>query len=258
MTRTVAAALAGLTLVLAGLAALDMARPAPRLDLTTLDAAGRAAFQAEVRDYLLENPEVIMEAVAVLEARQAADQESADAQLVQVNADDIFADAGSWAGGNLQGDVTLVEFVDYRCGYCRRAHDEVAQLVELDGNIRLVLKEFPILGEESVLASRFAIAVRQVAGDDAYKAMHDALIMRRGPISVPALAGMASEAGLDAAAVMARMDAPEVNAVIAANHSLAQRLQINGTPTFVLGDKLVRGYVPLDGMTALVAGVRSE
>lgn len=235
-----------------------LATPALAFDVTQMTPAERAAFQAEVRAYLLENPQVIMEAVAVLEERQAAQQAQGDIDLIKVNAADIFQDANSWAGGNLNGDVTLVEFVDYRCGYCKKAHDEVAELVATDGKIRLVLKEFPILGDESVLASRFAIAVRQIAGEDAYKAMHDTLIARKGPISPTALAGLAKEAGLDPEAVLARMDAPEVTAVIAANHALAARLQINGTPTFVLGEQMVRGYVPLAGMTQLVAEVRAK
>lgn len=250
MTRTLFAA----TLMLA----LPLATPTLAFDVAQMTDAERAAFQAEVRAYLLENPQVIMEAVAVLEDRQAAAQAQGDAELLRVNAQDIFQDPASWAGGNLDGDVTLVEFVDYRCGYCRKAHDEVAELVARDGNIRLVLKEFPILGEESMLASRFAIAVRQIAGDAAYKAMHDALITRKGPISPQALGGMATAAGLDAEAVLARMDAPEVTAVIAANHALAGRLQINGTPTFVLADQMLRGYVPLDGMTQLVAAARAK
>ncbi len=235
-----------------------VAAPALAFDVTKMSDAERAAFQAEVRAYLLENPQVIMEAVAVLENRQAVEQAKGDADLLQVNAQDIFQDPASWVGGNLNGDVTLVEFVDYRCGYCKKAHDEVAELIASDGNIRFVLKEFPILGDDSVLASRFAIAVRQIAGDDAYKAMHDALIERKGPISPQALGGMAVEAGLNAEAVLARMDSPEVTAVIAANHALAQRLQINGTPTFVVKDRLVRGYVPLEGMTQLVAEARVE
>jgi protein-disulfide isomerase len=89
--------------------------------------------------------------------------------LLRDNADAIFNSAADWAGGNPNGDVTVVEFVDYRCGYCRKAHDEVSQLVETDGNIRLVMKEFPILGEDSLTSARFAIAVRRLAGDDAYK-----------------------------------------------------------------------------------------
>ena len=219
--------------------------------------AERSAFRAEVRAYLVENPEVLIEAMTALEAKQQADQANNDLTLLRDNAEEIFNDPASWAGGNLEGDITLVEFVDYRCGYCRKAHDEVAELVKSDGNIRFVLKEYPILGEESLIASRFAIAVRQLAGDEAYKQAHDTLIAFRGDINSETLGRLASDMGLDSAAVLARMDAPEVTAVIEANHALATKLDVSGTPTFVLDRTMVRGYVPLDGMRQIVEGQRA-
>ncbi len=197
-----------------------------------------------------------MEAIAVLEDRRDAEAANADLQMLAENHAAIFEDPASWSGGNPEGDVTVVEFVDYRCGYCRRAHDEVAQLVESDGNIRLVIKEFPILGEASEASSRFAIATLQVAGADAYKQVHDELIALRGEPSPDTLSRLATDLGLDAAAILARMDAPEVTAVIADNRALADRMQINGTPTFVIDNTMVRGYVPLDGMRQIVAGQR--
>lgn len=221
-----------------------------------MTAAEREAFRAEVRAYLLENPEVLMEAIAVLEDRRSADAAAEDLRLLDENHAAIFEDPASWSGGNPDGDITLVEFIDYRCGYCRRAHDEVAQLIEIDGNIRFVIKEFPILGEASLASSRFAIATLQVAGPDAYKQVHDALITLRGDPTPETLSRLASDLGLDAPAITARMAAPEVTAVIEANRKLADRLQINGTPTFVINRTMVRGYVPLDGMLQIVDGQR--
>ncbi|NUB43083.1 DsbA family protein [Fertoebacter nigrum] len=218
----------------------------------------RTAFRAEVRAYLLENPEVLMEAIGVLEQRQAAEQVNADAQMLQSNADEIFNDGVSWVGGNPDGDITVVEFMDYRCGYCRKAFEEVEELVRSDGNIRFVVKEYPILGEQSVLASRFAIAVLQVAGNDAYKQAHDALMTLRGDATPEALARLATDLGLDAAAITARMDSEEVTEVIAANQLLAGKLAINGTPSFVINQTMLRGYVPLDGMRTIVADQRSR
>ena len=234
------------------------ASPLAALDLAQMSDSERATFRAEVRAYLLENPEVIMEAVAVLEARQANAQTQTDRDMISVNSAALFQDENSWAGGNLQGDITLVEFVDYRCGYCRKAHDEVAQLVQSDGNIRLILKEFPILDDQSVISSRFAIATRMVAGDAAYKAVHDALIAFKGTVAPESLARLAADLGLDAAPILAKMDSDEVTAVIRDNHQLAGRLQINGTPTFVLGEQMLRGYVPFDGMQKLVAEIRAQ
>ncbi len=232
--------------------AATLALPVGAADLKELTDAERAQFRTEVRSYLMENPEVIMEAIELLQAREAQAQEQADFTLVSVNADAIFDDGFSWVGGNPEGDITLVEFLDYRCGYCKRAHDEVAQLLESDGNIRLIVKEFPILGDQSVLASRFAIAVKQVAGDDSYKALHDALMEFNGDVTLPALRRLANTFGLDADAVEARMDSDEVTREIAETRALAQRLQISGTPTFVLHDEMLRGYLPADQMKAMV------
>ncbi len=249
MKRTIAAAL---------LSTAAFAAPAQAFDLTEMTEDERRAFRAEIRAYLMDNPEVIMEAVAVLEQRQAQQQAQADRDLVQVNADALFDDGYSWVGGNPEGDVTLVEFVDYRCGYCRKAHDEVQQLVEMDGNIRFILKEFPILGEASVISSRFAIATKRVAGDEAYKQVHDALITFNGNVDRGALGRLAEGLGLDPAPILAEMDAPEIDAIIQQNRELAGRLQINGTPSFVFDQEMVRGYVPLDGMMQIVEQVRAN
>lgn len=227
-------------------------------DLTDMSDAEREAFRAEVRSYLLENPEVLMEAIGVLEQRQAAADAERDTMSVAANSDALFNSAFDWVGGNPDGDVVLVEFMDYRCGYCRRAHPEVADLVELDGDIRYVVKEFPILGEQSVLASRFAIATRIAHGDEAYGEINDALMTMRGDMTEASLATQAQEIGLDPEPILAAMDDPLVDQTISYNHELAQRLSISGTPTFVFGDQLVRGYVPLDAMLEIVETVRED
>ncbi len=235
-----------------------LAGPVSALDPGAMTDAERSAFRAEVRAYLLENPEVLMEAIAVLEQRDAAAQAEGDRALIDSLSADIFDDGRSWVGGNPDGDVTLVEFMDYRCSYCRRAHADVMQLLDSDGNIRFVVKEFPILGPESLLASRFAIAVRNVAGADAYGGVHDALMSLRGAVTEDSLTRLAEDAGLDPAAILAGMDAPDVMAELQANRALAERLQINGTPGFVLGDEILRGYLPLAQMQERVAQVRAE
>lgn len=236
--------------------AFTAASPVAALDLAAMTAAERSSFRAEVRAYLLENPEVLMEAIGVLEQRQQQAAVVNDQTMLQINAVDIFNDPDSWVGGNPDGDITVVEFIDYRCTYCRKAHDEVAELLTSDGNIRFIVKEFPILGEESVLSSRFAIAVRQLAGDDAYKRAHDALITLRGNATKDTLARLAGTLDLDAPAIIARMDAPEVTAIIDANHALGDRLKISGTPTFVIDQTMLRGYLPLEGMRQIVAEQR--
>ena len=232
--------------------ALALAAPVGAMDLTELTDAERAQFRAEVRAYLMENPEVILQAVEQMQNNQAQAQMQADFDLVSANADAIFDDGYSWVGGNPDGDITLVEFLDYRCGYCKRAHGEVAKLLETDGNIKLIVKEFPILGEQSMLASRFAVATKQVAGGDAYKQLNDALMAFNGEVSMPALRRLGESFDLDVAAIEAEMGSDAVAQEIATTRALAEKLQITGTPTFVMQDEMLRGYLPYDQMMALV------
>ncbi len=243
-------------LALAALLALPQAAAA--LDLRDMSGPEREAFRAEVRAYLLEHPDVLIEAIGVLEARQQAAQAAGEEAMIAASARALFEDGHSFVGGNPEGDVTLVEFLDYRCGFCRRAHPEVTELLARDGNIRWVVKEFPILGEESVVAARAAIATLRAAGPEAYATLHDALMTHRGAMTEDAVLRLAADQGLDAATIRAGMAAPEVERAIADNHALAQRLGISGTPSFVLGDRLLRGYLPLAEMQAEVAALRDR
>ncbi len=241
-----------------GLAAGLAATPAMAFDISAMTESERAAFGDAVRDYLMENPEVLVEAIGVLEQRQQEMEVENDAALIRTHAEDIFDDGHSWIGGNPEGDVTIVEFVDYRCSFCRRAHPEIEQLLEMDGNIRLVMKEFPILGEQSELSSRFAVAVQQLHGEEAYKAVHDALITYRGDFTLPALERLAEELGHEPAPLLTRMTETEVSDILRENRQLAERLRINGTPTFIMGETMLRGYVPIDGMMQMVEALREE
>jgi len=232
------------------------ATPLLAFDPAAMSDSEREAFRAEVRAYLLDNPEVIMEAVALMQQKQADAQDQADLELVQIHADALFDDGYSWVGGNPDGDITLVEFMDYRCGYCRKAVPEVASLLESDGNIRLIVKEFPILGEASVAASRFAIATKQIAGDEAYAQVHDALLAFNGEVSDVALRRLGEGLGLETDKIIDHMNSDEVTEVIAKNHQLAKALEISGTPTFVLQDELLRGFLPANQMAQIIAEKR--
>ncbi len=151
----------------------------------------------------------------------------------------------------------MVEFIDYRCGYCRKAYSEVEELVRADGNIRFVVKEFPILGDESLISSRFAVAVKLIHGDAAYKAAHDAMITLKGAPDEAALSQIATDLGLDPAPILARMADADVTEILKGNHGTADLLEITGTPTFIIGDQVIRGYLPLADMQAVVAEARA-
>lgn len=236
---------------------LSLAMPLQALDLNQMTNEERAIFREEVRAYLMEQPEIIIEAVNQLEARQQEQAAQADLALVSDNQEALFDDGYSFVGGNPDGDITLVEFLDYKCHYCRKAHEEVAKMLETDGNIRLVVKEFPILGEQSFLASQFAIAVKQIAGGEVYKAMNDSLMTFPGEFSMPTLTRLAQTYGLDMAEIEVRMNSPEVAAEIQKTRELAQQMRITGTPTFILQDEMLRGYLPFDQMMLIVNDKRS-
>lgn len=238
--------------------ALSLTAPAARaLDLNDMTEAEQTAFGAAVRSYLMENPEVILEAVDVLEQQQAQADARRDEALVAANLQELQDDGYSWVGGNPDGDITLVEFMDYRCGYCRRAAPEVEALLAADLNIRFVIKELPILGDASVLSSRFAIATKLVAGDAAYKDIHDTLLAFKGEPNEVAMRRMAEGLSLDADAILAKMDAPEVNEQLRRTRTLAQTLSISGTPTFVLEEEMLRGYLPADQIQIMIEEIRA-
>ena len=223
-----------------------------------MTAEEKLALHAEIRAYLLENPEVLVEAMNVLQTREDEAAAKRDLAMLTDNAEAIFQNPNDWVSGNPDGDVVMVEFMDYRCGYCRKAYSEVEELVKSDGNIRLVIKEYPILGEASLLSSQFAIAVRQLHGDVAYESVHDALINLRGEPTTETLARLATDLKLDPQPILDRMAGPEVQEVIKANQALAGTLEISGTPTFVLKSMMLRGYLPLEEMRKVVAETRAE
>ncbi len=247
--RHAAPALLGLSLITG---------PAQALDLNAMSDAEKEQFGQQVREYLLENPEVIIEAINILEQRNALAEAQADQELVAANADELFNDGYSWVGGNPDGDLTLVEFMDYRCGYCRRAVPQVAELLSEDGNIRLIIKELPILGDASIMSSRFAIATKHVAGDDAYKQVHDALLEFGGEPTEVTLRRISDGLGLDSDAIIEAMNSEQVTNEINQTRELARRMNISGTPSFVLGTEMLRGFLTADQMIEIANVVRAE
>jgi protein-disulfide isomerase len=217
----------------------------------------RAALREEVRAYLLENPELLTEMIALLEAQQKAAAAENDRTLVAENHEAIFDDGFSFVGGNPDGAVTIVEFLDYQCGFCRRAHPEVQELLTADGDIRWIVKEMPILGPGSELAARAAVATLIAEGPEAYVGLNDRLMRLEGQVTDESLDATLTAAGLDPAAIRAGMTDPEVDRRLAETLALAARLEISGTPTFVFDNRMVRGYVPLAQMQAMVEELRA-
>ena len=225
------------------------------MDINNLTNADRKVLQKEIRRYILENPDIIFEAADIVRKREAALEVQEDEELIQSNFNEIFYDNYSYVGGNPDGDITIVEFVDYKCGYCRKAAELVRELIAKDDNIRFVVKEFPILGEASLVSSKFAIAVKNIGGPEKYKVAHDILLALTAEPTEIYLRRIAKELELNPEELFEAMQSDLVAQEIDQTGELAQKLQISGTPTFILGDQFLRGFVPLE---ILVKAIQSE
>ena len=206
-----------------------------------------------IRDYLLKNPELLMEAGEELQKRQAAAEEAQRAETLTANAAEIFHSKNDLVAGNPKGSVTMVEFFDYNCAWCKKGLPEVLGLLDEDKNLRLVMKEFPIFGEDSEHAARAALASRK---QDKYWPFHLAMLGHEGKLSKADVDEIAAAQGLDMAKLKTDMDSPEIAAVIARNQQLANAMAITGTPAFIVDRKLIPGYLSKDGLAAVIKEIR--
>lgn len=218
--------------------------------------AGNVAVPEEMREmfraWLLSEPEIIPEAMAVLEERQNAERAAALSGMIAQNRALIFDD-GLPAYGATDGDaVTIVKFSDYRCGFCARAHQELSSVLEGRSDVRILVREFPVLGPESTSLAEFALAVQSLAGDAAWKRVHDAIFEGGGGWSPQRAQALAEAEGLSFEEVAGVMSSAEVAEEIAMTQQIARALNVTGTPTFIIGTTLVPGAVPADRLTALI------
>jgi protein-disulfide isomerase len=210
--------------------------------------------QKIVSDYLRQHPEVIIDAIKAYQAKQDADQQAAAKKNIVALKDDIFKDPTSPVGGNPQGDVAIAEFFDYRCPYCKAVAPDLDKALAQDGKVRLVYKEFPILGPVSVTAAKAALAA-QMQGK--YVPFHQKLISYKGNLDEATIYKLAGDVGLDLAKLKADMAKPEIQATIDRNAKLADKLNVQGTPGFVVGQELIPGAASVDELTAAIKRARA-
>jgi protein-disulfide isomerase len=241
-----------------GFAALWTLTAQPAVAQSEISPTQREAMRTEIRAYLLEHPEVIMEAIQVLELRRKEAEAAAEAGAVASIGQELHDDGYSFVAGNPDGDVTVVEFSDYNCGYCKRAHADVQALLRMDPNVRLVIKEFPILGPASRTAAEVAMASMRQKDGAAYLEFNELLMQNRGSLDEATIYRLAQRAGLDAGLLRSDARDPRIAENLARTYALAQKLRIEGTPTFVIGDNVVRGFVPLKALQEAVAEQRAN
>ena len=233
-----------LRLAAAGLVAAALSAPAlAQTAKSPFTPEQEARLKEMIREYILENPEVVFEAIQILRKKQEMETANAAREAIKANRDKLQGAKELPIFGNPNGDVTIVEFFDYRCGYCKAVKPALDEVVKGDGKVRVVMKEFPILGPASTRAAMAALAAHK---QGKYKEMHEALMAYKDGINDDVIFDIARRAGLNVERLRADMNAPDIRAHIEAVHALARQLNINGTPAFVIGDEIVPGAIGAD------------
>lgn len=219
-----------------------------------LSAQQRAEVVEVLRDALTRDPTILRDALAAVEAAETRERSAARRAAIERHAEALFRDAADPVRGNPRGDVTVVEFFDVRCGYCKQLHPALEALVLRDAQVRVVMKDLPILGPNSVLASRALLAAQR---QGRYPALHDALMTLRGEPTEAVIRQQAERVGLDWTRLRRDMDDPAIQRRIEANIRLAQGIGVEGTPALVIGGTLVPGAVELEQLERMVAENRA-
>ena len=241
------------------ISALALLLTAPQVQAQAKPEAGftaeqKAEIETIIRQYLVDKePETIDKAIKVLKQREQVRQDKVTKDAVERNKARIFDDPNSPILGNPKGDVTIVEFYDYSCGYCKASQPAVEELLKADKNVRFIAKEFPILGDGSILATRAALAsVKQKK----FEKFHATLMDYRGQLNKASIMATAQRAGLDTAQLNRDMNDKAIDDMIAENHKLGNDLDVRGTPMFIIGDMVRPGAMDAAELKQLVANAR--
>ena len=232
--------------------ALASWRPA---DAEELAPDQRLAIESIIHDYLLRHPDVLIDALRAAEEKLKSEAGEKAKQALATRHNEVFDDPATPVGGNPKGEVTLVEFFDYRCPYCKQVQPRLQELLAGDHELRIAYKEFPILGEVSVTAARAALAAER---QGKYEAFHIAMMAASGQITGDTVYQVAGSVGLDVDRLKRDMAAPQIQTALKANRTLADALGITGTPGFVIGDQIVPGAIELSSLKELVAEARQQ
>jgi protein-disulfide isomerase len=220
-----------------------------------LGPAQRKAIEQVVHDYLMQNPEVLIEALRGAEAKLSRDADAKASQALVERQHEIFADPATPVGGNPDGDVAIVEFFDYRCPYCKQVQPSLQKLTQQDPKLRLLYKELPVLGPASVTAAHAALAAHK---QGKYEAFHREMMAARGQIGDDTVYKVAGSVGLDIDKLKKDMASPEIEQALKDNLALADALNVHGTPAFIVGDRIVPGAVDFDALKDMVADARKR
>lgn len=233
--------------------ALVAAAPVSALADADMTSSQREAIEAVIHDYLMHHPDVLIEAIRGAEDKLNREADAKAATVLGDRRSEIFDDPATPVGGNPQGDVTIVEFFDYRCPYCKQVLPSLQTLLKEDSKLRFIYKELPVLGPASIVAAHAALAAQR---QGKYEAFHEAMMATKGQITDNTVYKVAASVGLDVDRLKQDMAAPEIEHALKANLALADALNIRGTPGFIIGDHIVPGALDLDTLKSMVADAR--
>lgn len=208
-----------------------------------------------IKEYILSNPEILIQSLESFEVKQRQQQMEQAQKAVKEKKEDLFADENSPSIGPADADITIVEFFDYNCGYCKKALNDVSQVMKDDKKVRVVFKEFPVLGPNSLELSKWSIAAN-LQNKDKYFDFHQALLLHKGKKDDDAIAKIAEDVGLNADQLKTEKDSAKVESILKEMNELARALGIRGTPGFVINDELYPGWIPADRMKAEISKKR--
>ena len=211
-----------------------------------------------IKEYILENPEIIIEAIEIYQKKQNFKTIDKEKKLIKSLRSEILDDKNSYQYGDKNSKTTIVEFIDYNCGYCKRNHNIIMKFLKKNDDVRYIVKELPILGERSILASKFAILIYLKDGPEVYQKFFNFLMTHNNQLNFQILKSFASKAGSIIKDFNNQINIKKVNSVITTNLILAEKLSINGTPSFIIGNSIIRGFISSEELQEIIDNVRKK
>ena len=215
-------------------------------------------FHMEIQRFILDNPDIIIEAIQLYQKNKEKEAATKELQILKNKSAELFQDDYSFVGGNNDGKIRIVEFIDYKCGYCKKNHKIVWSIIKDNSDVKYIVKEFPILGSQSIMAAQALLSVLLYDSNNTYKSFSDQLIAYSGSINTKTLKTFAENSGSKILDLETTMKSEKVNLLIAKNASLAKELRIEGTPTFIIEDQIIRGFLSKNQMQELIEFTRKK
>ena len=211
-----------------------------------------------IKNYILDNPEIVIEAIELFQKKQSLNAIKKEKETIKSLSVELYDDTNSYFFGNENSELKIVEFIDYNCGYCKKNHEIMMNILNKNNDIKYIIKELPILGESSLLASKFAINIYLVDGPKIYEKFYDKLMRHNSQLNFEILNKIAKKVGSSIKDFDSQLNVDSVNSVILKNLTLADKLSIDGTPTFIINDNIFRGFISFDQLQEIIDNLRKK